>query len=262
MKQRIVTGVLAAGAFLPIVLIGGWPFILLVYVMSTAAVIEALKMKKIPTFSGAGILSIFLSFIMLIPKEFENKGIFQEIEKLDFLLLFVLLFLVNTVITKNHFTIEDAAYCVLIPLYIGFGFSYLIETREAGILFVFFALFITWATDSGAYFIGRKIGKRKLWPEISPNKTVAGFYGGIVSAVIVAAVFLFLLDFKAPAVWVLLSAALLSVAGQIGDLAESALKRYYNVKDSGNLLPGHGGVLDRTDSWLFVFPLLHMLQLL
>ncbi|WP_046179202.1 phosphatidate cytidylyltransferase [Domibacillus tundrae] len=262
MKQRIVTGIIAAAAFLPIVLLGGLPFILLIYIMTTAAVMEALKMKKIPVFSMPGFLSILLCFIMLIPQSGAEVWSFLGLGKLEYLVLFVLFFLVNTVITKNHFTFEDAGYCVLLPLYIGFGFSYLIETREAGIAFVFFALLITWASDSGAYFIGRSFGKRKLWPDISPNKTVAGFYGGIASAVLVAAVFLFILDFNAPAVWVLVAAAILSVAGQIGDLAESALKRHCNVKDSGKLLPGHGGVLDRTDSWLFVFPLLHMLQLL
>ncbi|WP_046175025.1 phosphatidate cytidylyltransferase [Domibacillus indicus] len=262
MKQRLVTGIIAAAAFLPIVLIGGLPFILLVYIMSAAAVAEALKMKKIAVFSTAGFLSILLSFVMLIPEERAGEWQLLGFGKLELLLLFVLLFLVNTVITKNRFTFEDAAYCVLLPLYIGFGFSYLIETREAGIAFVFFALFITWASDSGAYFVGRSFGKRKLWPEISPNKTVAGFYGGIASATLVAGAFLFVIDFPAPAVWVLAAATVLSIAGQIGDLAESALKRHYNVKDSGTLLPGHGGILDRTDSWLFVFPLLHMLQLL
>ncbi|WP_050181418.1 phosphatidate cytidylyltransferase [Domibacillus robiginosus] len=263
MKQRIITGVIAAAAFLPIVLIGGLPFILLVYAMSAIAVIEVLKMKHIPALSLPGLLSLLLVFIMLVPQDGATGGQLFGLEKFEYLGLFVLLFLVVTVMTKNHFTFEDAAYCILLTLYIGFGFYYFIETREAGgLMYVFFALLITWASDSGAYFIGRSFGKRKLWPDISPNKTVAGFYGGVGSAVLVAAIFLFFLDFRAPALWVLFSAAVLSIAGQVGDLAESALKRHYGVKDSGNLLPGHGGILDRTDSWLFVFPLLHMLQLL
>lgn len=263
MKQRIITGIIAAAAFLPIVLIGGLPFILLVYAMSAVAVIEALKMKRIPALSAPGLLSLLLVFIMLVPQNGAADWQLFGLEKFEYLGLFVLLFLVVTVMTKNNFTFEDAAYCILLPLYIGFGFYYFIETRAAGgVNFVFFALLITWASDSGAYFIGRTFGKRKLWPDISPNKTIAGFYGGIASAILVAAVFLFVLDFRVPVLWVLASAAILSVAGQIGDLAESALKRHYNVKDSGNLLPGHGGILDRTDSWLFVFPLLHMLQLL
>lgn len=262
MKQRIVTGIIAAALFLPIVMYGGWPFVILVYIMSATAVVEALRMKGIPAISLPALLSVLLSFMLLMPGAIADKWQNIGYGKLELLLVFVLLFLVYTVVTKNRFTFDEAAFCVLTPLYIGFGFSYVIETREAGVLFVFFALLITWATDCGAYFVGRSIGKRKLWPEISPNKTVAGFYGGIGSAVLVATILLFIVDFEANLFWVLMATALLSVAGQIGDLAESAMKRHYGVKDSGTLLPGHGGILDRTDSWLFVFPLLHILQLL
>ncbi|OMP68635.1 phosphatidate cytidylyltransferase [Domibacillus epiphyticus] len=262
MKQRIVTGVIAAAAFLPIVLYGGVPFIVLVFLMSAAAVLETLKMRGIRAMSLPGLASVLLSFLLLMPSSIAQGWQDAGYGKMELTFIFVLLLLVYTVLSKNRFTFDEAAFCVLVPLYIGFGFSYMIETREEGIAFVFFALLVTWASDSGAYFVGRSIGKRKLWPEISPNKTVAGFFGGIGSAVIVAVIFLFILDFEASAVWVLLATAFLSVAGQIGDLAESALKRHYNVKDSGSLLPGHGGILDRTDSWLFVFPLLHMLQLL
>ncbi|MGG3451303.1 phosphatidate cytidylyltransferase [Domibacillus aminovorans] len=262
MKQRIVTGVIAAALFLPIVTYGGWPFTILVYIMSATAVLEALRMKGVPAVSLPALLSVLLSFMLLMPEDVAGKWQDAGYGKLELLLVFVLLFLVYTVVTKNRFTFDEAAFCILTPLYIGFGFSYVIETREAGVLFVFFALLITWATDSGAYFVGRSIGKRKLWPEISPNKTVAGFYGGIGSAVLVAVILLSIVDFDANPFWVLTATALLSVAGQIGDLAESAMKRHYDVKDSGTLLPGHGGILDRTDSWLFVFPLLHILQLL
>ncbi|OKL37108.1 phosphatidate cytidylyltransferase [Domibacillus mangrovi] len=262
MKQRIVTGVIAAALFLPIVTYGGWPFVILVYMMSATAVVEALRMKGVPAISLPALLSVMLSFMLIMPGAVADKWQNAGYGKLELLLVFVLLFLVYTVVTKNRFTFDEAAFCVLTPLYIGFGFSYVIETREAGVLFVFFALLITWATDTGAYFVGRSIGKRKLWPEISPNKTVAGFYGGIGSAVLVAIILLFFVEFEANPLWVLMATALLSVAGQIGDLAESAMKRHYGVKDSGTLLPGHGGILDRTDSWLFVFPLLHILQLL
>lgn len=259
MKQRVITAVIAAALFLPVIMIGGWPLLLLAMAMTGAAVAEALKMKQLSFLSAPGLLSVLLACTFLIP---EKGGVILGLTQVEWLAVFVLLFLAYTVVTKNQFTFEDASFCTLISLYIGFGFSYMVETREAGVVFVFFALLLTWATDSGAYFVGRAIGKRKLWPDISPNKTVAGFYGGIACAVATAAIFLMIADFKAPALWVLAASAILSVAGQLGDLAESALKRHFGVKDSGNLLPGHGGVLDRTDSWLFVFPLLHFLQLL
>ncbi|MFK2825027.1 phosphatidate cytidylyltransferase [Bacillus sp. B190/17] len=261
MKQRIVTAVIAAAAFLPIVLYGGWPFILLAYFMAVIGLTEALKMKKIAPVSMPGLLSIFLLCIILMPDRLTAAVEQAGYDKLQLAALFALLLLVYTVVSKNRFHFEDAGFCVLAALYVGFGFYYFIETREAGAIFVFFALFITWATDSGAYFVGRSFGKRKLWPEISPKKTVEGSIGGILSAVIVACIIALLADMGTPLLKLLIATAILSIFGQLGDLAESALKRYYGVKDSGTLLPGHGGILDRTDSWLFVFPLVHLLHL-
>jgi phosphatidate cytidylyltransferase len=118
-----------------------------------------------------------------------------------------------------------------------------------------------WATDSGAYFIGKAIGKRKLWPEISPNKTVEGSIGGVVCALVVAILFVLFSNIHATIVSLMAITVVLSVFGQIGDLVESALKRHFNVKDSGTILPGHGGILDRFDSLLFVWPLLHFFHL-
>jgi phosphatidate cytidylyltransferase len=106
------------------------------------------------------------------------------------------------------------------------------------------------------------MGKRKLWPEISPNKTVEGSLGGVICALAVAVVFIIFTNITESLIGLLIITAILSVFGQIGDLVESALKRHYNVKDSGNILPGHGGILDRFDSLLFVLPLLHFFHLL
>ncbi|MXO80058.1 phosphatidate cytidylyltransferase, partial [Paenibacillus sp. OT2-17] len=119
-----------------------------------------------------------------------------------------------------------------------------------------------WASDAGAYFVGKMAGKTKLWPAISPNKTVEGSIGGIVLALVIALVFAGLSGGLLPwgkAIGIGLSCA---VVGQLGDLVQSAYKRVYGIKDSGNLLPGHGGILDRCDSWIVVFPFVHMLLLL
>lgn len=103
------------------------------------------------------------------------------------------------------------------------------------------------------------MGKRKLWPEISPNKTVEGFIGGIVTAVVLSLVFQAVTGFLPSYLLVMFITLLLSIFGQLGDLVESALKRHYHVKDSGSILPGHGGILDRFDSFLFVLPFLYLL---
>ncbi|RSD27992.1 phosphatidate cytidylyltransferase [Mesobacillus subterraneus] len=262
MKQRIITAVVAAAVFLPIVIFGGWPFTLMVYLIASIALYEALKMKKIQLFSVPGIISLLLLWIFMIPDQYSSWLEQLDYTKLELFFLGLLLFLTYTVITKNRFTFEDVAFSIMSTLYVGLGFYFFIETREANLTYVFYSLFIIWATDSGAYFIGRAFGKHKLWPEISPNKTTEGFFGGVLSALVVASLFSVFADMNVSALVLLTATAFLSVFGQIGDLVESALKRYYNVKDSGNILPGHGGMLDRFDSLLFVWPLIHLFHLL
>ncbi len=264
MKQRIITAVIAAAVFLPIVIIGGLPFVLMVYLLASIGLYEALKMQNIKLLSIPGIISLVLLWIFLIPSEhiviLEN----MNYSKIELALLAVLLFLTYTVITKNRFTFDDVAFSVMATLYVGIGFYYFIETRgaENGLTFVVYSLFLIWATDSGAYFIGRSMGKRKLWPEISPNKTVEGFIGGIFCAIIIAILFAIFTDIGVSVLVLCIATVVLSIFGQVGDLVESALKRHYNVKDSGTILPGHGGILDRFDSLLFVLPLLHFMNLL
>ncbi|GGK07091.1 phosphatidate cytidylyltransferase [Luteimonas terricola] len=117
------------------------------------------------------------------------------------------------------------------------------------------ALMIVWATDTGAYFAGRAFGKRKLAPRISPNKTVAGVVGGAVLGVLVAIVGAWILGATAPQLPLVALVALLAVLfSVVGDLFESLLKRHVGVKDSGNLIPGHGGIMDRADSVLAALP--------
>ncbi|MCL6573408.1 MAG: phosphatidate cytidylyltransferase [Bacillus sp. (in: Bacteria)] len=258
MKERIITGVVAAALFLPIVVYGGLPFVLLTYFLATIGLYELLKMKKINIFSANGLLSILFLWVILFPKQYSDTFASLTYTKTELAIVFILLLLAYTVITKNQFTFEDVGFSILSAIYVGVGFYFFMEIREAGLVFVFYSLFIIWATDSGAYFIGKSLGKHKLWPEISPNKTVEGSLGGVVCAVIVAGLFVFFAKLNVSLVVI---AIVLSIFGQIGDLVQSAFKRHFNVKDSGNILPGHGGILDRFDSLIFVWPLFHLFHL-
>ncbi|MED4070200.1 phosphatidate cytidylyltransferase [Priestia endophytica] len=259
MRQRIITGVIAAAIFVPLVLVGGLPFTLLVYLLATVGVFELLKMRKISLLSFPTFMSILLVWTFLLSQT--NASLANTIfnHKVEVVLLAVLLLLTYTVLIKNRFTFDDAGFVILATIYIGMGFYYFIAIREEQLSYVFLALFVTWASDSGAYFIGKSMGKRKLWPDISPNKTIEGSVGGIVCGVIVALLFAFLSPLTESPLHLMVIGLVLSIFGQVGDLVESAFKRHYGVKDSGNILPGHGGVLDRTDSWLFVFPILYFL---
>src|SRR5699024_555454 len=129
-----------------------------------------------------------------------------------------------------------------------------------GLNYFLFILFIVWATDSGAYFVGKSLGKRKLWPAISPNKTVGGALGGIFLALIVGVLFHLIYPFDYSIGYIIMISFIISIVGQMGDLVASAIKRHFDIKDFGKIFPGHGGVLDRVDSLLFVFIVLHLIQ--
>ncbi|TQR20953.1 phosphatidate cytidylyltransferase [Psychrobacillus vulpis] len=261
MKQRIITGAIAFALFVPIVLLGGPVFNIVIYLMATIGLFELLRMKGIKLISIAGLISILLLFLLLIPSSI-TTDLLQVTghTKLEWLFVAIFLMLIYTVLVKNRFTFDDAAFAIMASLYVGIGFYYFIETREIGLTYVVFALLVVWTTDSGAYFTGRKIGKRKLWPDISPNKTIEGFIGGIVWAIIAAFILQWITPFSSSYLILVGITIAASIFGQLGDLVESAIKRHYNVKDSGKLLPGHGGILDRFDSLLFVIPLLHFLH--
>jgi phosphatidate cytidylyltransferase len=139
-------------------------------------------------------------------------------------------------------------------LYIGWLLSLLVTLRlNAGRDWVFLALFTTFGSDTAAYFVGRAIGTHKLAPNISPGKTWEGAAAGLCGAVVISV--LFTLDTTLQPLlhyWqAIVLGVLISVFGQLGDLAESLLKRNFNIKDSGSIMPGHGGILDRLDSILF-----------
>ena len=138
-----------------------------------------------------------------------------------------------------------------------------VRVPPGGALLIF-PLVVTWASDIGAYFVGRAIGGRKLFPSVSPGKTVAGAVGGLVASMIVA--WLYARSVLVPVAslgftpWGALGfGAAISVAAQVGDLFESLLKREGGVKDSSRIIPGHGGVLDRFDSLIFVLPVAYLL---
>ncbi len=159
---------------------------------------------------------------------------------------------------------EDNSFAVISTKFFGIFYvpvlmSYLLLLREypQGDNLILFLLIVTWAGDTGAYFTGTWIGKRPLAPTISPKKTVEGAVGSVISSVAAAGLcqLLFLNTFD-PVSCFLMGFGV-NILNQFGDLAESMIKRAYKVKDSGNIIPGHGGVLDRIDSLIFAVPFLY-----
>jgi phosphatidate cytidylyltransferase len=140
------------------------------------------------------------------------------------------------------------------------SFAILIAAGPRPLEYILFAVILVAFNDMGAYFIGRSFGRRKLAPVLSPQKTVEGFVGGMIAGLVIASI---LVTFPG---WEdiglgrgLVAAALVGVVGPIGDAAESMVKRALGVKDMGSVLPGHGGILDRIDSFLFAVPAIYFL---
>ncbi|WP_079709480.1 phosphatidate cytidylyltransferase [Paraliobacillus ryukyuensis] len=260
MKLRIITAVIAILLFFPFVFIGKMPFFIVMYLISSIGLLELLRMRNMTSYPIPTLFTLLLMWVLLLPSK--NIFLFNQFDtsKSEFTLVIVLILLGYTVLVKNKFTFEDAGFLVLSAIYVGLGFYYFIETQTAGLHYIFYGILVILATDTGAYFFGRLLGKRKLWPEISPNKTIEGAIGGILLACLVAIIFQLVTPVHSSMYIVIIVTVFASACGQVGDLVESAFKRYYKVKDSGKLLPGHGGILDRFDSWLFVFPFLHFIQ--
>ena len=262
MKQRVITAVIALIIFLPLLYLGGIPFDILVTLMGIVAMSEFLIMKKKLLVSFEAIVSFLLMLSILLPVFW--AGFLTQATLGGSFYLLALVMLVYTVISKNRFSFDDAGVLLLGGLYAGLGFRFMMLARAESLWMMLYALLIVWVTDSGAYLIGRKIGKNKLAPHISPNKTWEGSIGGSLSAVVIVGAYLYFVQAAFPYSFstMLLWTLVFSVGGQLGDLIESAFKRHYGVKDSGKILPGHGGILDRFDSLLFVLPLMHFAGLI
>lgn len=262
MKQRVITAVIALIIFLPLLYLGGLPFDILVTLMGIVAMSEFLIMKKKLLVSFEAIVSFLLILSILLPVFW--AGFWTQDTLGGSFYLLALVMLVYTVISKNRFSFDDAGVLLLGGLYAGLGFRFMMLARAESLWMMLYALLIVWITDSGAYLIGRKIGKNKLAPHISPNKTWEGSIGGSLSTVVIVGAYLYFVQAAFPYSFstMLLWTLVFSVGGQLGDLIESAFKRHYGVKDSGKILPGHGGILDRFDSLLFVLPLMHFAGLI
>lgn len=251
MKTRVITAAVALAIFLPTLYFGGLVLRALVAALAFVAIMEFFHMKQLKLFSYEGVLTLLATYSII----FAKTSILYLTRQVDFFSMFflcVMLLLALTVYKSEQFSIEDVSFLALIALYVGGGFSGILFVREYGFGMVLFVFSIIWGTDSFAYLAGRRFGKHKLAPKVSPNKTIEGSIGGVLGAVVLGIVALLVFNpmgFKLIEMITLIVG--ISIFGQLGDLVESAYKRRFGVKDSGKLFPGHGGVLDRFDSTFF-----------
>ncbi len=258
MLKRTLSGLVYGSLFLLSVYYGGVVFIVFIFLLSLFSVAEFYKLasKYGKVSKGVGYLALIALYFLLY---------YDELSFLPAVAVFLSFFLFIVEILKGgkgSSVVFNIGATLMGFFYCGVGLAYLVVIRNSfseGLLWVVFLLFITWACDVFAYIIGKIAGSTPLSPNISPAKTVEGAVGGILGSISVALGFAYW--FLKPVLPVVIMALCLSIVGQLGDLAESLIKRQANVKDSGKIIPGHGGVLDRVDSLLFNAPIFYYLLL-
>lgn len=253
--QRILSAVVILAIVVPVTIIGGPAFWVLVLAVTAVAWWECVTMGRAgglqPFFLVGGVAALCLSLLAAAPPAWRDLALLAAFGAVTL-----------TALQRRDYTsiLADIAYTSACMLWIGWLAGYAIFLRDLpgpvnGLAWLMAAIAVTIAADSGAYFVGRMIGRHLLNPRVSPKKTVEGLLGGLAAAAAVG-VAAALLALGLPG-W---QGALLGVAGGLaavlGDLFESLVKRQLGVKDSSRLIPGHGGVLDRVDGLLFVIPVM------
>jgi phosphatidate cytidylyltransferase len=272
LAKRIIAALVAAPLALFMIYLGGLPLAVFLSAVSAACAWEFYRIAAAGGLEPLDPLGIPLAGGVPLVVYTAHVGLYRPGLEVPAVAILVVLGSVIWARGTQRRPLGAAASTIMGVLYTGgllsFGFAlrehpYAIGDR-AGAALVAFPLVLTWASDIGAFFVGRAVGGPKLIPSVSPGKTRSGALGGLITTVIVSWVYvryalapIALLTMTLPAT--LLFGALISAAAQVGDLVESLLKREANVKDSSRLMPGHGGLLDRLDSLLFVLPLAYLL---
>ena len=255
MKQRVISAVVLLAIFIPILIIGKIPFAILMTLLAWIGLYELLNVRKkkkdFPSFMK------FISYILIALIVITNYNAKEMVFYMDYRLIAILMFAYITPIIfvsdSKKYTLNDALYLIASTLFIGFAFNLFITLRNFSLNYIIYLFLISTITDTFALLTGRKIGKNYLAPKISPKKTIEGAIGGSIMGTFVGSIFFVeVIGLNVNIVGVILMSLVLSILGQIGDLVFSAIKRYYNTKDFSNLIPGHGGILDRLDSIIFI----------
>jgi phosphatidate cytidylyltransferase len=260
-RTRLITSLI--GAALVIALVGWgnlwlfWAFVSSATVLGLKEFYQLAKGGQLPAYPLPGILAGWL--LSLAP--LVAIGIQKEVLILFTVTLVILALFMYALFAKEPLPEAMTALAVTVfgIMYVSWLFMHLTLLRGLpyGKQFVFYLLIVVWVGDSGAYYVGKSLGKHLLSPVISPKKTIEGALGGIAATLIASIVAKFTLLPQMSVLHAVILGLLLAIVAQIGDLCESLLKRSVNVKDSGTLLPGHGGILDRVDGLIFAAPVLY-----
>ncbi|MEO7822581.1 MAG: phosphatidate cytidylyltransferase [Gemmatimonadaceae bacterium] len=271
LTRRIIFAVIAAPASVGAVYFGDWALAIVLSVLAALGAWELMRMARltgVAPFDGA---AITIAALIPIALHAQRLGVYTltltAVVAMSLVLLASSIWLrgpTGKPLSAVAITAFGILYASLIAYVYPLRYHPYAIGAGAGTALVFLPILLTWATDVGAYGIGRAVGKTKLMPAVSPGKTVAGAVGGLGFAVVICLLYVrfILMPYAQLGLTIqgaVLFAIVISVAAQTGDLAESLLKREAGVKDSSRIIPGHGGVLDRFDSLLFVLPIAYLM---
>ena len=279
--MRVRSGLLIGTFGLIVVLLGGWYFTIAILLMTYLALLEFFRMAEFTGIKPATKTTLFSCSIIIISTYLEAIGILEREIFNSILPLCSVAICTWLLLQPKSGTISDIAASIFGLFYLGFLPSYWIKLRalesvaissseifstlsfssSAGYYLTLSSCFCIVASDIGSYFIGKSFGKRSLSP-ISPSKTIEGLFGGIISSTLLAILFAFLFDWRNPFLIGTIYGILISLMALVGDLIESMMKRDAKIKDSGTFLPGHGGILDRIDSYIFTPSVLYYIFIL
>lgn len=252
-KNNLLTRILSALIMLPlavfIILKGGMFFLILISLLTVLILSEWNGICEKKPFSWLFAVQALSALLLIYQLNIESSYIW-----ISFISSVISIMAIALLIKAKMIWAVTGFLYAIIP-----SASFLLIEKQFGGILVLWMMIVIWSMDTGAYFAGKNIGGPKMSPKISPNKTWSGLIGGTIAAILIGGFYGFYMqDQNVPlfsdATILLLFSGLFAILSQMGDLAESAVKRRFSVKDSGSIIPGHGGVMDRVDGVLFVAP--------
>lgn len=277
--KRLLSGIVLLALLFSVLYIGGNLLLVTLIALSICGLIELFHVFDLKKSGLSFIAYVFVIYYYITIAFFQKNSI------LLFLIVLLLLLLMIYVLTYPQYNIKEVAltYFSIIYVAVTFSFIYLIRMIPGdGVYYVWLIFIASWGSDTCAYCTGMLFGKHKLSKVLSPNKTIEGLIGGIIGAGLLGFLYAYIMnianininlpflknsiyisrDLPLSSIQIGIACAIGSVISTLGDLTASAIKRDYNVKDYGNIIPGHGGILDRFDSVIFTAPALYIVLIL
>lgn len=258
MKQRLISSFFAIILLILVVCSNQYVFDFAVVLISSMGIFEVITALGLSRYKTMTAISVLMPLVFMLISYFAWEYALAAV------FLFVASYLLVMLFDHERYSFSTAAMFMMISLMVALAFIHVSLTRhlENGILNIFVIFIGSWITDTCAYFTGLAIGKHKLAPSISPKKTIEGSMGGVVGVTVILAAYTAVFGNIIDGITVNITSAvclglICGVISQFGDLCASVIKRENNIKDFGKIMPGHGGVMDRFDSFIFVAPVVY-----